>query len=361
MGFDYLYPYWVVREQILKCLDKAKMRRELKRKYLGAFKEKRRQNPKTAFLLMTPAHENLGDHAIALSETEFLKAHGMDYVEITSYDLETLQRYDMMSLMNGCPILMQGGGYLGTFWFQCEEMLRQLIEKNPRSPIVLMPNTIYYEPTPFGQEEFSKSVTCYGKHPNLHIFAREQISYDAMKNVYANVKLIPDMVFSLNRRSAEKTRNGCLLSLRHDQERTRSEEQEAAVRRQVSALFGDRVREADMVTDHCVPVADRERELEARFDLFASSELVVTDRLHGMVFCAITGTPCVVLDSKSPKVRGCYEWIRDLEYIRFVDDPDQIAEAYASIPEKRFCYDNSHLLPYYEELAADIMDIFHWR
>ena len=151
------------------------------------------------------------------------------------------------------------------------------------------------------------------------------------------------------------------MSLRHDQERTRTEEQEASILRQVAELFGDQIRESDMVTDYCIPVADRERELQNKFDLFASSELVVTDRLHGMVFCAITGTPCIVLDSRSPKVRGCYEWIRELPYIRFAEDASQITGEYQKIPREVFRYDNTHLLPYYEELAGDILDIFHWR
>ncbi len=361
MGFDYLYPLRVVRAEILKHLKISKRKRDLKIRYRGQYLEKRSKNRKTVFLLMTPAHENLGDHAIALAETELLKAHGIDYVEITGFELEVLQRYNLLSVMNGCPIVMQGGGYLGTLWFQSEEILREILAKNPKSPIVLLPNTLYYESTPWGQEEFARSIECYNKHPNLHIYAREKISYEAMRNVYPNVKLIPDMVFSMNLCGEAKPRSGCLLSLRHDQERTRSQEQEDAVLSQVSALFGDRVRESDMVTDYCIPVSDRRRELQEKFDLFASSELVITDRLHGMVFCAITGTPCVVLDSKSPKVRGCYEWIRHLDYIRFADDASQITREYQSIPQKEHRYDNSHLQSCYEELAEDLLDIFHWR
>lgn len=361
MGFDFLYPYWVVREEIRKRVETARIKRELKMKFRGEYLEKRSKNRKTAFLMMTPAHENLGDHAIALSETEFLKAHDMDYVEVTGFDLERLQRYNLLGLMNGCPILMQGGGYLGTLWYDSEVLLREILAKNPKSPIVLLPNTLYYEETCWGREEFEKSKVCYSAHPSLHIYAREKISYEAMGGAYANVKLIPDMVFSMNRSGVEKHRSGCLLSLRHDQERTRTQEQEDSILRQVAALFGDRVRESDMVTDYCIPVENRLRELEDKFSLFASSELVVTDRLHGMVFCAITGTPCIVINSKSPKVRGCYEWIRDLEYIRFIDDVSQLTEEYQSIPRKSFRYDNSHLQPYYEELAEDILDIFHWR
>ena len=88
---------------------------------------------------------------------------------------------------------------------------------------------------------------------------------------------------------------------------------------------------------------------------FAGAKLVITDRLHGMVFCAITGTPCIVVDSKSPKVRGCYEWIKNLDYIRFVDDTAQISEEFQKIPKQEHRYDNSHLMKYYEELAQDIL------
>ncbi len=45
---------------------------------------------------------------------------------------------------------------------------------------------------------------------------------------------------------------------------------------------------------------DRMEELNSKFAEFLSSGLVITDRLHGMIFAAITGTPCIALDNKSP-------------------------------------------------------------
>lgn len=53
---------------------------------------------------------------------------------------------------------------------------------------------------------------------------------------------------------------------------------------------------------------------------FSRARIVVTDRLHAMVFAAITGTPCVAFDNSSKKVSGVYEWIKYLDYITVVDN-----------------------------------------
>lgn len=44
--------------------------------------------------------------------------------------------------------------------------------------------------------------------------------------------------------------------------------------------------------------------------------VLVTDRLHGMIFAYITGTPCIVMDNKTNKVFGVYEeWLSDVDWI----------------------------------------------
>ena len=59
---------------------------------------------------------------------------------------------------------------------------------------------------------------------------------------------------------------------------------------------------------------------------FASCKLVITDRLHGMIFSAITGTKCFALDNLSKKVSGGYEWVKDLGYITLCKDTDELME-----------------------------------
>ena len=319
-------------------------------------------HPGAAYWVFTPAHDNLGDHAIAAAEKKLFDQYGIKTIEISGEELQRRRELGgLIKLMNGRPILVHGGGFLGTIWFPCELLLRDVIRMNPRSSIVLLPNTVYYDDTPEGHRELERSVEIYNGHPDLQIYIRESLSYQTAKEFYRNVKLMPDMVMYLNGLEGTEKRDGGILCLRADQEKTRSEEAELAVVQQMTALFGDRVIWRDMVAEYNIPVKARDRELQLQLDAFRHAELVVTDRLHGMVFCAITGTPCIVLDSKSPKVRGCYEWIRHLPYIRFCDDPTRIGELYASMPKKDLQYDNSMLMPYYQALADKIKTVLGKR
>lgn len=336
------------------------MRRKIKRFFLILWNailclKERITHPHAAYWVLTPAHGNLGDQAIAQSEQILFRQLGISVIEVTGKELLRRQQLHLLRLMNRRPILVHGGGFLGTIWFDAEVLLRDIIVKNPKSRILVLPNTVYYENTKRGQRELAHSESIYNSHPNLSIFLREQVSYDLAKEHYRNVSLVPDMVMLQNRSGTEASRNGCLLCLRKDHEKTRSPEDERTIRQSAATLFGDRVFDCDMVTDHAIPPENRDEELEKQFQLFRSAELVITDRLHGMIFCAITGTPCIVIDSLSPKVRGCYQWLSHLDYIRFCDDPAQIPGLCKTLPKGSQLYDNAEIRRAYALLKDAIV------
>ena len=316
-----------------------------------------KRNPNAVFLVMTPEHGNLGDHALAYAETTMFAQAGIKYFEITSTEISAMDRAGLLGIMDGHPIIFTGGGNLGTLWHEVEMWIRHTIESNPNSPIVILPNTIFYEDNEWGRKEFEESKRIYGGNDRLYLYARERKSFDIMQEAYQNVRLVPDMVLSMNERRTGNVRKGCLLCLRRDCEKTRSDRQDLLLRSQVKEIFGDDVTDTDTVLNHSVRLRHREEELFAKLDQFSGAELVITDRLHGMIFCAITGTPCIVINSKSPKVRGCYEWIKDLEYIRFADDVCDITAEYAAIPKGEHVYENGHLQHYYDELVDFLKSI----
>ena len=65
---------------------------------------------------------------------------------------------------------------------------------------------------------------------------------------------------------------------------------------------------------------------ENKLDEISGYDLVITDCLHGMLFCAITGTPCIAVDQISHKVRGEYKWISELPFIYFAERIDDISD-----------------------------------
>lgn len=333
-------------------------RKHLFKKYKPIFK-KHKENSNMVFVVFTPTHKNLGDHAIALAQMDFLTDIGISYTEIPESELYKLKEFGLLKLFDKTKIFIIGGGNLGTLWFRVETMFRDIVLAAPKADILIFPSTIYYEDTDFGRKEFENSKKIYNNHKSLTLYARENISYETMKNAYNNVKLVPDMVFYLDKCKRNIARDGAILCLREDLERTLREEDEILIYKQIQQLFGDKITKTDMYAAHNVSAENRNQELTKKFEQLRGAKLVVTDRLHCMIFCVITGTPCIVVNSKSPKVKGCYEWVKDFEYIKFADDLSHIIQLYNSIPKKEFIYDNSNFMPLYEILKEDIHKLMH--
>jgi len=332
-------------------------------KFLVYFYEKKLKYKNKFFcLLMTPEHNNIGDAAIAVAEKQFLKDYFPDYYifEITDYVFVNYGR-NYKSLIyraiKNSRILLHGGGYLGTLWFDAGEApLRNILENTQNSDITIFPQTMYYEDNEWGRTEFEKSKEIYNRNKKLKICLRENYSYESAKGAYLNTFLIPDIVMYLNQSNENEIRQGIKLCLRSDIEKTILPEEEKKIFDFAKENYRENVSRIDMVLDRNILKIERENVITEHLKKFKTAELVITDRLHGMIFAAITGTPCIVVNSKSHKVKGCYEWIKDLGYIKFADSVDELESIYKSMDLSiKYSYNNEHLMKYYNELAKIIM------
>ncbi len=313
---------------------------------------------KPVFLIFTPEHENLGDHAIAYAEKLILDDLNIPFYEVTNKQIEMLDYYKLMNSFNGALVLITGGGNLGSLWTWIEDINRQIIINNPDSRIVILPNTIYYGESEEDLRYLEESKKIYNSHNALYIYAREENSYNFMKDIYSNISLVPDMVLSLNHKT-DIVRNGCILCLRDDTEALFSEEDLNRIRQISDKLFDGNVICSNTFVENPVSVSERQNEIKAKFNVFSAAQLVITDRLHGMIFAAVTGTNCIVFDSKSPKLRGCYEWIKHLGYIRFADSISDIEDIYRALPRTENVYDNTNILKETEKLKIDLLNHYN--
>jgi len=64
----------------------------------------------------------------------------------------------------------------------------------------------------------------------------------------------------------------------------------------------------------------REEIIKTKINELKKYKLVITDALHCMISCAISGTPCIALNNVNGKLEGIYNsWLKDLNYLKYVD------------------------------------------
>lgn len=317
-----------------------------------------------AFIIGTPDHTNIGDSAIVVSEVLFLKKRGVDIKRIKEISVATYKKYESIivrALDSRVKIFMHGGGNMGDQWLEEELFRRKVMHTFAKNPIVIFPQTYFYTNTEAGKEQEEKSKKTYNDRNNLCIVARENKSYDEMKRVYsdANVLLTPDIVLSTTMDDfgvKAVDRSGILLCFRSDLEKNLTEEQTISLKAMVNEL-GYEVSEIDMISD--VPIYPNSRidVVRSKMQQMAAAKMVITDRLHGMVFAAITGTPCVVFGNNNHKILGTYEWIRHLDYIRYVDTVQEATRCILELLEKNNCeFINTPFLLSFEPLEEVVRE-----
>ena len=307
-------------------ISEERMRKEA---YLREINDLRQR--KKAVMLGTAEHSNIGDAAITLAEQMFLQKYFPEYyqVEISTYEVKQKEAF-LHAILNDDDILfIHGGGNIGDLYLVEEELHRMVVETFPNHKIIIFPQTIHFSNTETGRQELAKSAKVYNRHQDLTLYVRGLESLKVAQEHFTNVKtvLMCDMVHMLQT-NYHFDREGVLLCLRGDSEGILTKEMKEKLKADLIALVGNITFRTNM---HEVDVGRDTRGLVVRSELmrYARHRVVVTDRLHGMIFSAITGTPCVSLTTFNQKVREYYNtFFHDSTGIFFVDgQTDKVLEA----------------------------------
>jgi pyruvyl transferase EpsI len=286
------------------------------RKLQGLSAEKRK-----IFVLLSTDYANLGDHAMTYAHIQLLERNFPDYQIVEVLVSDTLKYIKhLASIMQKDDIItLKGGGNIGLEYFR-EELFRRLILKSfKNNKIVLFPQTVYFPDTFTGKREFAKTIAAFNAHPDFSVITRDLKSFDMMKGHLRpnKVYLTPDIVLSLGNLNLETERFGVTICLRDDKEGIHTQKHKNLIA-DIAHKYFDTVNITDTVKDYVIKKEERESELRKIWTFFSASRLVITDRLHGMIFAAITSTPCLVLGTYNHKLLGAYKWIEHLNYINFI-------------------------------------------
>lgn len=276
-------------------------------------------------LLMTPIYENLGDQAIAIAELQFFQKylHKKKILEITN-DLITPLVFKVLKKYSAffSNIVITGGGFLGTIWLRNEEQVRAILRGVNYSNVIIFPQSVYFGDDDFCRKELKKSKEIVSNCKNLTICIRDKsIDFVRKEITDKNVLSIPDIVMFLNysKEFSNIKRSGVLLCFRDDLEKITDKQDESSLIKKIRNC-GKTINFTDTLFGHKILPSKRNYEFENKLKTFKSAELVITDRLHGMLFSLITGTPCIALNNVSKKIEGVWNlWLKDFDYIRFFD------------------------------------------
>jgi pyruvyl transferase EpsI len=317
----------------------------------------RRNNKRAIFLFMSPRYGNLGDQAIALAELQMFADAGKsdNVVEVFGETLLFIKD-ELPEIITALDVIaVTGGGFLGAIYPKSESIVRELVVRTYKeNKIVILPQTYFYPDTEESRQEMELSIEYYAGHKNLTVYARELNTYRFFQENFkcVNVRAVPDMVLSLEKSEPKLCRNGCLAILRDDVETVLSPEIRDSIIK-FSLENNIKLKFSDTCTTRFIHPWERKREVEGFLNNIKRAQFAVTDRLHGMIFCAITGTPCLALDNVSKKISGLYrDWLADTKNIIMYDGTENISTLLKQVSEFAPCvYDNGRFAHLYKELA----------
>lgn len=329
--------------------------------------ELKKLNPSPIVIIGTPTHRNIGDSAIVLAEIDFLHRCFNSPKQVNEITAEAYSNFENLANKKiaenpDALICWHGGGNMGDLWFYEEEVRRRALTTLSNYPVLMMPQTIHYSETAKGQQEKAQSVPVYNGRNKLVMVAREKVSFEIMKALYPDTRILltPDIVLSS---TAElygvtgTTRTGVLLCIRNDPEKSVADEQWEHLERFLDDT-GLQYRRTDMYSMKEISISNRKERVREKMQEFCEAELVITDRLHGMVFAAITGTPCIAFSNNNHKVKGTYDWISYLTYIKYSESVEEAERWIPKLLKMKDCkYDNTPLQPYFEKLKEAVTEV----
>ncbi|MCF2570136.1 glycosyltransferase [Mediterraneibacter glycyrrhizinilyticus] len=299
------------------------------RKMKRVFKDNKEINKRKVYLIGTPEFGNLGDHMISETELEMLRTiYPMnDIREITMNEYWNVKEHLKEIISENDLLVFHGGGNVGNLWPKSEYIRRDAFSVWYKQKKIVMPQSICFTDDEDGEKELEESRKAY-KVPNLLLCCRDEASYRfAQKTFPCDSLYVPDTVMfhkPLLGNREKSIREGAILCLRNDKEKALTEQEKTDIINIVSRKYS-KVEELDTVGEKMTRETRKEG-LRRFFDRLCAAEIVVTDRLHGMIFCALEGIPCIAMDNSYQKVLGAYKWLETLDYIHYITNVKELSK-----------------------------------
>ena len=207
---------------------------------------------------------------------------------------------------------------MGNTYLSFEKKRRDIVKTFPDNKIISFPQSVSFEDTELGKQEFKNSIEIYKNHQNLTIFFREENSFNIMKEHLTNIFLTPDTVMYLANKIENipyKKRDKIIICFRDDREKVTPNN---ITKECIEFLSENKYNDIELLDTHLGEVKVKPNEKEDIFktiiNKFSLGKVIITDRLHGVIFALITKTPCIALENSNKT------WLKNIPYIEFLEN-----------------------------------------
>lgn len=313
---------------------------------------------KKILYLDVPIHSNLGDLAQYVCTKHWIS---MNYPDRLCIEIDGLLLSDlhcgilekMKAHINKEDIIVFQSGYCTQDLGGYHDLVHRLIvEKFPNTPIVMLPQTVYYQ----DKDNAKRTARVYEKHNKIFFMARDFTSAEIAKNLFGNLKIYtyPDIVTTLigTRKTSGYERNGVAFCIRNDSEKFYSDQD-------IQKLYS-KLSQITKVSIYDTTLQGNFKEIQPYFknliyemiDQLCNAKVVITDRYHGTIFSLIAGTPVIVIKTKDHKVKTGVEWFAGIydDYVHYADTLEDAFEKANQLLNKEM---EHQLYPYFKEHYYD--------
>jgi pyruvyl transferase EpsI len=267
----------------------------------------------------SPIHANVGDHAQTLGVQKYLKDEFEDHriIKIFRDSISAKKLSNMASKLRASDLVfLHSSGDFGSLHdvpshhtgrLSFPEIRRQLVTKSPVCKVINLPTTAFYGNNESAKISLNRDRDVFSGS-RLTVLCREEMSLRVLReNLSCESRFFPDFVFYLKPKPFIVEREGALVILRNDKEALLAEVQKQDVVEALRKSYSEVELKDIMHASHTIPDFILENYMDNVFRQFQKRELIVTDKMHGMITAVITRTPCIALSGGIPHKIKAYK------------------------------------------------------
>lgn len=278
---------------------------------------------------------NVGDLAITYASEKFLREKSGRKVIMINDSISVMMAGRLRRFITPKDIVVfQGGGNFGDIYPIIEREREQVFSRvHCKQPLMIqMPTSINYEDS--DRISFSKIRNIYSY---VSIFARESKSYRTGKAMALgrDLALVPDIVCTLipevmSQHLQHRPEYSTIIVIR----RSDNERQPNNVMEKLIHSYASNSKINVVYTDTVVDVPalsirtekSRRQIVDDKISEIAKADVVITDRLHGMILSRVAQVPVIAFDNSTHKIKHTVsDWLSDDEGVLFVDSNESLS------------------------------------